>query len=265
MAIERLIDGFIFITDNEAEAFQAVGGSWRHGAVIFNVAPSFDDPPQPHPAVPVDSRFKIASLANFAHVRGIDRIVELARELAKCGRRDFLFVLAGDSKIPAFLDGELGEIGRRGGTFADYAAAKGVSDMVLCLGHVGDPERVLASCDALVKLSRRDEPWGRDVIEALSLGRPVLATGTWSCFVETGVTGHLSCPFDARACAAQLLRWADDRSIPRALGAAGIERMKQMCDGPTNAAKLLSFWSSVAQARASATRVPRTSRLLNLT
>ena len=71
-------------------------------------------------------------------------------------------------------------------------------------GFVSDPEEVLQSAFALVRPSRENDPWGRDVIEATTFGVPVLATGSFGGVVEHGVTGFLFDPFDARAMAEKL-------------------------------------------------------------
>ena len=44
--------------------------------------------------------------------------------------------------------------------------------MFVFLGHVSEPERVLAGCNVLARLSRENNPWGRDVIEALKARFP---------------------------------------------------------------------------------------------
>ena len=63
----------------------------------------------------------------------------------------------------------------------------------------------MAGAFALIRPSRTNDPWGRDVIEATSFGVPVLATGAFEGVVEPGVTGYLFDPFDAEAMAARLM------------------------------------------------------------
>src|SRR3546814_5036443 len=123
-------------------------------------------------------------------------------------------------QLPRSLPGVLGSIARRGGTLADYAAAKGVGDMFLFLGHVTEPERVLAGCHALIKPTRENNPWGRDIVEAMAHGRPVISVGTWTKFVETGATGILQPMFDATVLAQELAGLVDRRDHLETMGRA---------------------------------------------
>ena len=123
-----------------------------------------------------------------------------------------------------------------------------VLDVMLFLGHVAEPERVLAASHALLRLSRGDDPWGRDVIEALAAGLPVIATGRYDRFVETGVTGMLLSRYSAADAAEAVIALADDRAKALALGAAGRARALSLCDGRARAAELLAVWQAAASA-----------------
>lgn len=234
-------DHLVFITENERATFHRRGGRGRAETVIYNIAPPPLDA-APHPAVPLDSRFRIACLANYSWYRGLDRLIDVAAHLKAMGRADVLFVMAGQMELTRSMPGELGRIARQGGTLADLAARRGVADYFLFLGHVAQPESVLAGCHALVKPTRENNPWGRDIIEALAAGRPVLTCGTYSVFVENGVTGVLQPEFDAAALAGSIAALAADRSRAQAWGEAGRARVARLCDGAARAADLAAIW-----------------------
>lgn len=249
--IGRSVDHLVFITENEQRSWRALGLNPAAASVIYNIAgaPAAPDDADAdaHPDIPSDGRLKIASLSNYAWIRGVDRLVETAAALAARGRRDILFVVAGDMRLLGSFPGELGAIARRRGNLADYAATKGVADMFLFLGHVSEPERVLAGCHALARLSREDNPWGRDVIEALGAGRPVIATGAYDRFVQSDATGILLPDYSADGVAGQVLRLADDRALISRLGAAGQARIADLCGGAARAADLAALWQGVAR------------------
>jgi glycosyltransferase involved in cell wall biosynthesis len=249
-SIARTVDHIVYITENEQLRHRALGAPGR-GTVIYNVAEPPKAAVRPHPAVPVDDRFKVASLTNYSWLRGTDRLIAVAEALAARGRRDVLFVIAGDMALFGSLPGELGILAGQGRSLADYAQARGVADLFLFLGHVAEPETVLAACDALAKPTREDNPWGRDVIEALAAGKPVLSVGRWDRFVETGVTGILQAEFDAVALADALIRLAADRTLCRAMGRNAIKRMRHLCSGRARAADLAAVWETAVAARMS--------------
>jgi glycosyltransferase involved in cell wall biosynthesis len=224
-------------------------GREADGTVIHNIVEVPAKRSPPHPAVPLDGRLRVALLANYAWTRGSDRLIDVAAVLAARHRRDILFVMAGDMTLRGSLPGVLGRIARAGGTLADYAALRGVADMFLFLGHVPEPESVLAACDLLAKPTRENNPWGRDILEGLAYGLPVITVGRYREFVETGVTGYLFDEFDEAAVADCLLRLQADRALCRRLGAAAQQRVATRCDGAQRAAELAAVWQEAAQRR----------------
>jgi glycosyltransferase involved in cell wall biosynthesis len=243
-SIARNIDGLVFITENERENFRRLTGK-ASGEVIYNVAVASDETPTPYPEIVQNDRFKIASISNYSWYRATDRLVDVAQALASLGRKDVLFVVAGDMSLPRSLPGELGRIARRGGTLVDYVRHLGLEEYFLFLGHVREPERVLIGCHLLAKLSRESNPWGRDVLEALALGRPVLATGTYDTFVTQGVTGFLQEEFDPQALARLIVRLADNPSLLEDISNSSRNRVRELCNGPDRAADLLRLWLTV--------------------
>lgn len=235
-------DRLVFITENEREQFQSLAGRSSEGTVIYNIASPAQADVCPHPSIPQDTRLKLAVLSNYAHMRGIDRVVEIAEVLAARGRRDVLFVVAGNMKLPRSLPDQLGEVGRAGGTLGDYAKARGVDDMILFLGHVAKPETVLVACDALIKPTRYNNPWGRDILEGMSHGKPILTVGEYNRFVENGVTGFLHGTYDAKVVADDILRLDQDRDYSRAMGTRAASRVAELCNGADRASDLLNVW-----------------------
>jgi glycosyltransferase involved in cell wall biosynthesis len=244
-------DRLAFITENERNWTARYSGAEPRGTVIYNIA---EPPPAiaPSASVPRDTRLKVAVLSNYDYVRGIDRVVDVAACLATRGRRDILFVMAGDMKLRGSLPGELGRIGRSGGTLADYAGSRGVADMFLFLGHVSAPEPVLTACDLLLKPTREHNPWGRDILEAMSQGKPVISVGHYERFVETDKTGVLMPVYSDEALADHLVRLDGDRAQLQRLGAMARGRVAELCNGPGRAADLLNLWHEAVRTRLAA-------------
>ena len=72
------------------------------------------------------------------------------------------------------------------------------------LGHASSPETELASAFLLIRPSLRNDPWGRDVIEAVCAGVPVIATGSYEGVIENGKNGFLFDEFDVPAIAQRI-------------------------------------------------------------
>jgi glycosyltransferase involved in cell wall biosynthesis len=244
--IGRTADRAVFITENEHRFWTAQGLDRCPGTVVYNIVGAPGDTIVPHPAVPIDTRFKVACISNYAWVRGVDRLIDIAAALRDRGRLDILFVVAGDMRLKGSLPGELGRIARSGGTLADYADARGVASMFVFPGHVAEPESILVACDAVARPSRNNDPWGRETLEALAAARPVIAVGTYDRFVETDTTGVLLPDYNPSAFAEALLAFADNRPWCKKLGVTGQRRIMALCNGAARANDLLNIWSQAA-------------------
>lgn len=246
-AISRSVDEVAFITSNEEKTFRSLGGDVR-GRVIFNVVEP-EAEAQPHAGVPRDGRLVIASLSNAAWIRGTDRLLDIAEALKARRRSDVMFVIAGATALSGAWPGALDQLARSGATLEKAVADRDLSRYFHFLGHVPDPERVLAAADLLIKPTREDNPWGRDILEALAAGRPVLSVGQDQTFVETGVTGILQSEFDAVRLAGEICRLADDRNLIVRMGSLARGRVANLCDGKSRANDLAQMWHDVVRNR----------------
>lgn len=242
--IARNADRLVYITENERDRVSALAGRDVPGAVIYNIVSTPEKPVVPDRSLAADKRFKVAVLSNYAWIRGVDRVVDVACALRRQRRSDVLFVMAGDMALPKSLPGALGETARQGGSLEDHARDRGVAYMFRFLGHVPEPESVLAACDVLAKPTREYNPWGRDILEAMALGKPPLSVGAYDRFIEHGETGLLTAEFDAVEWAREIARLADDRGRRAAMGKSAVKRVANLCDGPDRARDLVGLWRS---------------------
>ena len=93
-------------------------------------------------------------------------------------------------------------------------------------------------------------PCGRDILEGLAAGKPMISIGRNDRFVETGVTGVLLPEYSAEAFANALVGLDTDREIARRLGADARRRIAALCDGPGRASDLAKSWRDAIEARA---------------
>ncbi len=122
----------------------------------------------------------------------------LIEALARLVRQDAVAVLVGADQGRTAFAAELEQ----------RARALGVADRVRFAGHCADMPAALMLADAVVSASIEPEAFGRAVIEAQAMARPVIATdhGGAAETVADGATGYLVPPGDAAALAAALDR-----------------------------------------------------------
>jgi glycosyltransferase involved in cell wall biosynthesis len=120
----------------------------------------------------------------------------LLQAIARLARRDVCCVLVGSDQGRTKYTLELEKI----------SEAMGIADRVRIIGQVEDIPAALMLSDVVVHASTQAEAFGRVVIEAQAMGRPVIATnlGGPSETVEHGVTGWLTNPGDVASLAAAL-------------------------------------------------------------
>jgi glycogen synthase len=97
---------------------------------------------------------------------------------------------------------------------------------VRVLGHVPQANLpyVYAAADAVLSPSRGDEPWGIVPLEAMGLGRPVVATASGGSaeYLRDGVNALVVAPDDPAAIAAAVRRLADDPGLRARLREGGL-------------------------------------------
>ena len=155
---------------------------------------------------------RISYFGTIGNLKGPDRLIELADVLEK---REFPFDIRIFGAPPRRrsltkkLDGELVSILER---------QKKASDLYHFLyeGHVADPESRIAASDFIVRPSRENDPWGRDVIETMSHGKVIIATGYFDGFVKNDSNGFIVGEWDVNRVADIIIdTWSNPRSYAK--------------------------------------------------
>jgi glycosyltransferase involved in cell wall biosynthesis len=168
----------------------------------------------------------LVSLSSFTPFKGLHHLLTAAAAARAQGVRAH-YVLAGTAGEDWYQRFVL-----------DRRAALDLEDNVHLLGFVPDPLRVLAAADAAI-LPSVDEEWlevdgarhhvhgteglPRSILEALSLGVPVVATDVQGVReqVDDGVSGLVVPPSDPSALAGAIVRATGDESWRERAGTAG--------------------------------------------
>ena len=148
----------------------------------------------------------IGCVANFNPVKGHAALIEAFHRLRRVIPRSRL-LLAGDGPMRDQI--------------REAVASHGLEGAVLMTGSSRDVGREYRLSDVVV-LPSRSEGFSNSIVEAMGLGRPVVAcrVGGNPEAIEDGVTGLLVEPFDPEALAGALARLAGDEPMRRRLGEA---------------------------------------------
>ena len=103
----------------------------------------------------------------------------------------------------------------------------------------------LNTLDIYVRPSVAGDPWGRDIIEAMAMKKPVIATGTSDFFVKDGITGFLVPPRDPKVMADKLLALINNPRKRKEFGENGYKIVKEMCDLELYGDKIVSIYNKL--------------------
>jgi glycosyltransferase involved in cell wall biosynthesis len=104
----------------------------------------------------------------------------------------------------------------------------GISKRVIFTGFREDVPELMAMLDVVVHASIIPEPFGKVVIEAMAMRKPVVATaaGGPTEIIRPGHDGLLVPPRDPRPMAECIIRLLRDRELAAKIGSAGLETVR---------------------------------------
>lgn len=119
----------------------------------------------------------------------------------------------------------------------------GLSGRVTFTGHRPDVARLVNAFDLFVHASTEPEPGGMTVMEAMALGKPVIATraGGPTETVVDGVTGLLVPPADAIAMGEALVRLCSDPDLGLSFRQAAMDRAREQFSAPVMADRIVAL------------------------
>jgi glycosyltransferase involved in cell wall biosynthesis len=152
------------------------------------------------------------------------------------------FLVVGDTIFPAKED-YVGELKR-------FAQDQGIAGSVTFTGHRSDVAQILAALDLLVHCSEA-EPFGRVLIEAMAMAKPVVAfaDGGVPEVVVDGETGLLVPPGDVAALAWRIEDLLCDESLRRAMGQKGRARVEAMFTAEQMTRKVENLYEELLSSR----------------
>lgn len=228
--LARNVDHMLFISPNEERRFAELAGPGTSGEVMWNIgrpAPprrAFADPPE---AVYFGS-------VDFS--KGTDRLVDVAAALDALGAPPLVIAVYGKARTDAAFAKRM----------EARIAAEGLGHRIEMRGYTTEPMAAMAGALALIRPSRDDDPWGRDVIEATLGGLPVIATGSFDGVVRPGDTGYLLDPFDPALAARRLAGLATDPDEWARLSEAARCRGAERFSGTAQAARFTEIVEDLA-------------------
>jgi len=180
-------------------------------------------------------RVKLVMISRLEPVKRVGDFLRACERLQRDGV-DFAAVIAGYGPLRPRLEAEIVE--------------RGLAARVRLLGWAAHAAALLAAADVVVLTSEK-EGIPRSLIEAMALGRPVVATNVLGTqeLVEDGGTGWLVPLGDTVALAEKIKQLAADAGLRQRFGEAGRRRVEEHFNDLKIAAALREFYRGRVRAR----------------
>jgi L-malate glycosyltransferase len=123
----------------------------------------------------------------------------------------------------------------------------GVASQVRFTGFTDDAAGLLGAMDVAIHTSVEPEPFGRVLLEGMALRKPVVGSGSGAVpeIVVDGVTGFTFEPGNAEALADRVSQLLRDPARARAMGEAGLERLRSHFTLDRNVERTTAIYDAV--------------------
>ena len=120
----------------------------------------------------------------------------------------------------------------------------GISDKIIFTGYQCDVAKFFSLIDVVVNASIRPEPLGRTIIEAMAMGKPVVANASGGPMVQIidGVTGFLVTNGDTQQMGEAIVRLFENQLLYQKMSIAARERFEEYYRAEVYARKVESYY-----------------------
>jgi glycosyltransferase involved in cell wall biosynthesis len=183
----------------------------------FHLKAPADHPADPHSPITVGIIGRVVPIKNF------ELFVEAAHRVANKHPQTRFVIVGRPGNFPDEVE--------YGQQISDLIAARGLTDRLAFQEPVDNLPTLMAGMDVIVSSSHL-ETFGRTLVEAMALAKPVVATAVGGVpeVVTDGEVGFLVPPGDADAMAARICQLIEDTPLRETMGRNGRERVLRHYD-----------------------------------
>lgn len=203
----KFVDGVIFITKMEKKLFE-LASKLKFKNFIINHNPAPDLLKYKYKFRNKKSFFKAIFLGNIDQTKAPDRIIDLAKKTKNMGLPVKYYIYGKEKKTLFRKKNIINE-----NSILDLINDNDLKKYVFYKGHTEKPELIINSSDIIIRPSRNGDCWGRDIIEGMSAGLLVIATGNEKVFLTHKHSGLLYKVWDANLIAKDLAVILKDKKL----------------------------------------------------
>lgn len=240
--VQILASRIITVSSSVAEhMFARQGISLRKVSIIHNPGP---DAEQFHPGVdgrPFRDEIDVADDASVVGMvgklgarKGHDVLIRAAAQVLGSMPNTFFVIVGGKLR------------GRQHGAYAEQLVRLvgdlGLQDKVIFTGFRPDVPAIMAACDLLVHCSTYPDPLPGVVLQAMAMGKPVIATNLGGASEQVGQAGVLVPPSDPEVLGEAIMALLAHKEKRETLGRMAAERAATVSDASFYDAVMSIYW-----------------------
>lgn len=231
--IDKYVDCVIAITENEASQLQGVKPPVH---VVYNSYEGELSEENNNDAASKDYRIKdkikIGVFGTIHRIKGQYLIIDLVdRYHDLINQYNIKFYLYGGASTVTTRDGGREQLEK-------LVSQKGYREFIEFPGWVNNVSTEMRKMDIILRTDCSGSPWGRDIIEAMSVSKPVIAAGQSEVFIKNGETGILFQPKNIDSMWQAINAVCSSREKMTQLGQNAFRFAKKNFDASINAAKV---------------------------
>ncbi|MBW1895283.1 MAG: glycosyltransferase family 4 protein [Deltaproteobacteria bacterium] len=232
--IDRYVDHVICITENHRDHLHGIKCP---RSIVYNADETVLSEPLPKKTLSSENKneVNVGVFGTIHHVKGQFLILDLVgkyREKVEALKIKF-FIFGGNSGLTTRHDGRE-QLMRR-------VVKNGWQEFIKFPGWVNDASTAMQRMNFILRTDIVGCPWGRDVIEAMSNGRAVVAPGESQVFIKPGLTGFLFPPGDVEKMAEVIFDLASKPEKCTRLGKSAYLFAQENFDPKRNALKVFDI------------------------
>ncbi len=190
--LTKYVDGIIFISEKEKKNFfELIKYTNIKNQIIYN---SYEQINIKNITIKKKKFYKAIYLGTLNYYKAPDRIIDLAF-LTKKRKIPIKYEIFGkEIRRKRFFNRK--EIDFR--YLKDKIDKLSLRDTVFLKNQTMNPKQKLLNSDLLIRPSRRNDNWGRDIIEAMSTGTFIISTGKERIFLTHEINGIVTSKWDIK-------------------------------------------------------------------
>ena len=173
-----------------------------------------------------NKRNDLVYIGNISYLKGVDRLIDLAQNLEKNNIRNIIKVYGdtrGEKNYKQKIVNKINELKLKN---------------IQMMGRTNNIKKIIENAFLILRPSRHNDPWGRDVIDACHAGVPCISTGKKNDIIINKVNSFYVADFNIRLVTKIIINLINNKNLYKKLSNNFLKQKKNLFNRKDNIIKL---------------------------